>query len=108
MFQATGRYTILRGDGEDQFGDPTGEGHPIATNQIASVIEQNRQVYDAANSRLDTVRQIKGRFKSGTDIKISDQVKNENTGDIYVVAGKHMPSNIVAKPDVVVELTRNV
>jgi hypothetical protein len=97
----------MRGSGTDEFGDPTGEGQPIATGLIASVIEQNRQVYNAAESRLDTVRQITGRFKPKTDIKISDQVKNEKTGDIYVVAGKHMPANVVGEPDVVVELTRN-
>lgn len=107
MFLATGRYAVLRGVSTDKYGDEVDSKEPVARNVLGSVLESQRTVFNPNDQRTTVVRDLVGRFGSGTDVQSGDRIRNEKSGDVYVVLGVHEGNGPVHKSDVVVDLTRN-
>ena len=102
----TGKYTVIRGTHSiNDYGDEI-EGTTVELSGVSgSVIERARKVFNPADGRVATIRELTGRFPHGTDIQDGDRVKDEKTEEIFVVSSVFRGSNAVVKSDVVVDLT---
>jgi len=105
MGLSTGRYSVLRGSSVNEYGDEI-DGSDVASSGIlGSVIERTKQVYNPDDGRVATIRYLTGRFNHNADIQDGDRIKDEKTGEIYLVASISRPTNAVMKSDIVADLT---
>ena len=102
---ATGRYSIMRGYTEDLYGDKLPNEDPIHTNILGAVTERRRVNFEPGASRVGTVRELVGRFSSGTDIEDGDRIKDEKTGEVFHVVSVYRGTNLVNKSDLIVDLS---
>ena len=103
---ATTKITILRGTTTDDVGDIVDTGEVYKTGIIAALIEKGHQTWDAATQQRRTVRTIHLTLPSGTDIRSTDQVRDEETGLVYAVVDVTQPGAVGIVPDLDVELRR--
>jgi hypothetical protein len=101
----TGRYSILRGSTQNDYGDEIDSNTVVSTGVLGSVIERTRQVFNPDDGRVATIRFLTGRFDRRADIQDGDRIKDEKTGEIFVVASLTRPTDAVVKSDIVAELT---
>jgi len=105
---STGRYTILRGvSSTNDYGDEVESQEVHLTGVRGSVIERTRKVFNPADSRVVTIRELTGRFAHGTDIRDGDRIKDEKTDIIFLVNSVNMPTAVANKPDIVLDLSLN-
>lgn len=83
--------SILRGEVIDEFGDPKDSDVSVAAGVPISITENNQRVYIAAEGRLTIIRQQIGRVRPGFDIREKDRLRDDRTGDIYLVEGISQP-----------------
>ena len=104
---STGRYTVLSRDTTvNDYGDEV-EGEGVASTTIlGSVIERSKTVYNPDDGRVATIRFLTGRFSHNADIQDGDRIKDEKTGEIFVVQSLARPSNAIMKSDIVADLIR--
>lgn len=103
---SSGRYTIIRGTTtQDEYGDETTSDDIAYEHVIGSIVERRRTVFNPQDSRVDTLRELIGRFPYNTDIQDGDRIKDEKTQKVYHVSAVYHGSNIVMKSDVLVDLT---
>jgi hypothetical protein len=106
MGLVTGTYSVLRGSSVNDYGDEI-DSNTVASSGIrGSVIERTKQVFNPDDGRVATVRFLTGRFDSRADIQDGDRIKDEKTGEIFVVASLSRPTNAVVKSDIVADLTK--
>lgn len=106
--KATGRYSILGSTVTvNEYGDEIESDGVRKAGVLGSVIERNRSVYNPDDSRVATIRVLIGRFAYGTDIRDGDRIKDEKTGEVFVVQSITRGTTWATKPDVVVELGSN-
>lgn len=105
MGLATGRFSVLRGSTLNDYGDEVDGTTPALSGIGGSVIERSRKVFNPADGRVSTIRELTGRFPHGTDIQDGDRIKDEKTGEIFVVAAVYRGSNAIVPSDVVTDLT---
>ncbi len=102
----TGRYSVLRGSAVNDYGDEI-DGDTVASSGIlGSVIERTKQVFNPDDGRVATIRYLTGRFDNRADIVDGDRIKDEKTGEIFVVQSLSRPVNAVVKSDIVADLIR--
>lgn len=102
----TGRYTVLRGSTTNDYGDEV-DGNTVASSEIlGSVIERTKQVFNPDDGRVATIRFLTGRFNHNADIQDGDRIKDQKTGEIFIVASLSRPTNAVMKSDIVADLTK--
>lgn len=105
---ATGKYTIIRGTSSiNEYGDEVESQEDLHTGVLGSVIETTRQAFNPQDSRVVTVRTLMGRFKNGTDIKDGDRIRDEKSGETFLVSAVYRGTSFVNKPDLMVDLTLN-
>lgn len=83
--------SILRGEETDEYGDPKDSDVSVAAGVPMSITENNQRVYVAAEGRLTIIRNLVGRVRPGFDVREKDRLRDDNTGDIYLVEGVSQP-----------------
>lgn len=90
--RATTTVSVYRGTTSDGFGDEVDDNNtPAATGVIASLIEQSRQVFVAAENRFTRIRMVTGRVTGDVDVIETDRLKDERTGKFYLVEAVSQP-----------------
>lgn len=97
---------MLRGSAVNAYGDEIDGTTAVASKIVGSVIERSRKVFDPQSGRVATVRYLIGRFPSNSAIQDGDRIKDEKTGEVFVVSALNHPTNAVMKSDIVAELTK--
>lgn len=104
---ATGRYSVLRGSSQNEYGDEVEATTSIKSGIRGSVLERTQKVFNSDSGRLETVRTYTGRFPHGTDIVNGDRVQDDKTLVTFTVTGVSVGSDFINKSDLVLELTVN-
>lgn len=85
---ATCTISILRGAATDPvYGDSYDTSQVVASGIPASIIERNQKITTPGNPTPRIVRGFDGIVGSATDIRDSDRIRDEATGQVYVVTG---------------------
>jgi len=92
--------SILRGSSEDEFGDATDTETVLASGILASLHKLDERTSSLASDRLQQLGMYAVRMKYGTDVQISDRIKDEKTGDVYVVADVVSDPSVARRVDV--------
>jgi hypothetical protein len=103
---ATTKVTILRGTRVDDVGDELDTMTPYRTGILGALIEKNSTTWDAATQERRTVRRIDLALPSGTDVLGSDQILDEETGQVYSITSLTQPSAVGLVPDLELVLQR--
>lgn len=82
---ATTTVSVLRGTTTDDFGDTVAADTVAASAVPASILEQRRTMFTAAQDRVQQVLFYIGRVPGDTDVRLADRVRDEVTGDTYFV-----------------------
>lgn len=85
MELANTTLTIMRGTAANAYGDLSDVGAPISTGVPAAVTEASKVVFDPATQTPRTIRTLKCVVAGWTDILDSDTIKDEATGNFYMV-----------------------
>lgn len=105
---ATGKYTVIRGSvSTNDYGDEVSDDAVVSVGNIGAVTERRRTNFDPQSGRVATVRELTGRFSNGADIKDGDRIKDEKTGDTFLVASVYRGTSIAMKSDLVLDLSLN-
>lgn len=105
---ATGRYTVIRGvTAQNDYGDDVSDDAVVSTGNIGAVTERRRTNFDPQSGRVETVRELTGRFRHGTDVQDGDRIKDEKSGDEFVVTSVYRGTSIALKSDLVLDLKLN-
>lgn len=102
--RATTTVTIYRGEGTDEYGDPTDENTIIATNVSASILEQTVKAWTEVTTLPRAFRWAKMRVTNGTDIQQNDRVYDERTGETWTIVQISDRGNPVRRTDLRVDL----
>lgn len=93
--RATTTISIFRGSTNDEYADEVDVNDNTtlhASGVIASIIEQSRRAFVAAESRKTVVKNSIGRCTGGTDVIEGDRVKDERTQQFYFVEAVSAPA----------------
>lgn len=95
-FAATTTVAILRTDPDDpdavdEYGDPRDTDTPVATGVPASIIQQTVRQWLPAENRLTIAETHLGRLRGDVDVKPTDRLRDEQTGEIYTIEGLVQP-----------------
>lgn len=83
---ATCTISILRGTATDLvYGDSYDTMQVVAAGVPASIIERQQKIVTPGNPQPRIVRSIDGIVGSGVDITDADRIRDEKTGQVYVV-----------------------
>lgn len=83
---ATCTISILRGTANDPvYGDTFATSQVIASGVPASIIERTQKIVTPGNAAPRIVRSIDGIVGSQIDITDADRIRDEKTGQVYVV-----------------------
>lgn len=83
---ATCSISILRGTAVDPvYGDTYATSQVVATGVPASIIERSQKIFTPGDATPRIVRAIDGIVGSQTDITNADRVRDEATGQVYIV-----------------------
>jgi hypothetical protein len=104
MELATTTISVLRGTKTNRFGDRTNVGVPIYTGIPAALIETGKQVFDRATARPQTIRTTKAVVDEWVDILTSDTIKDERTGDYFIVEDVMRQPTLGPPPDKILTL----
>lgn len=103
---ATTTVSVLRGSTTDAFGDAVAADAVTASGVPASILEQRRRTYVAAENRVQQVLYYIGRVPGDTDIQLQDRVRDEATGDVYRVDSVSRVSSPVQMNDLRLDLRK--
>jgi hypothetical protein len=99
MFMATTTVSILGGSGEDEFGDETDGDIPLATKIPASLIESTRTAMEPVSGTPRIIRTHICRLPPDTAVDEKQRIKDEVTGEIYIVVAATRNANpVIAQP----------
>lgn len=82
---ANATVSILRGTGEDIYGDETDASTAVATGILAQITNRPITVFDPSTNAPRTVRAYRAVLPYGTGVEVTDRVKDESTNDIYTI-----------------------
>lgn len=104
--RATTTISVLRGTSTSGFGD-TVDGATVAASGItASLLEQRKTVVTPDDLMVRTVRYITCRVPAGTDVRTGDRIRNDATGDVYVLDGQAQPYSPSRTNDIRLDLRK--
>lgn len=99
--------TVLRGTTENQFGDTIDDNTPFITGLPATLIETGKQVQDPSTPTPRTIRQIYCSVPQYAGVLNTDRIKDESTGDVYIILSVTTPPTTIGAPvDTVLQLKR--
>jgi hypothetical protein len=102
--RATTTVTIYRGEGTDEYGDPTDENTIVATGIPASILEQTVKAWTEVSTLPRAFRWAKMRVTAGTDIRQNDRVYDERTGETWTIVQISDRANPVRRTDLRIDL----
>lgn len=106
LAQATCTVSILRGTTTTDYDDLADVDTVVASGLPASLIEQRRIVTTFGDDRPQVVRYWTLRLLAGTDVRDGDRVKNEQTGEIFMVDSLATQEVVVHHGEIRVDLRR--
>jgi hypothetical protein len=99
--------TVLRGTTVNQFGDEIDANTPFISGLPVTLIETGKSVQDPSTPTPRTIRQIYCNVPEWAGILNTDQIRDERTGDTYIIIGVTRPPTIIGAPvDTVLQLKR--
>jgi hypothetical protein len=87
MLIANCRVSILRGTVKDPFGDPMEIETPLYENVPAAISEVASNETTVAEGMPRQVRYLVGRLPAGTDVQHEDRLRDEVSGQVYLIDG---------------------
>jgi hypothetical protein len=103
---ATCTASILRGTATDAYGDTVDAATVVASGIVASIRETSRVVSDPATQQPRIVRSADGAMPAGTDVRDSDQVRDDTNGVTYIVQAVTQNREPGFTPDLQLQLKR--
>lgn len=105
---ATCTVSILRGTATDPvYGDPSATPTVVASGVPASITERRPpRVTTPGNPTPRVTRAYDGAVGSQADVRDSDRLRDERTGQVYVITSVSRPTAPGITPDTVLELRR--
>jgi hypothetical protein len=85
MIIATTTVSILGGTGTDEFGDATDGTTPVVTELPVSLIESTRTAMEPSTGTPRIIRTHVCRLPPGTAIDEDNRIRDEQTGEVYIV-----------------------
>lgn len=97
---ATGTYALLRGTSTDAYGDLVDtttvvDGYAA---MVGTVVEGSQATSRTSDGSGRDVRRFVGRFPSFVPVSDDDRIRDNGTGDIYVIASWRRVANPVTGP----------
>jgi hypothetical protein len=102
--RATTTVTIYRGEGTDEYGDPTDEDTIVARHVPASILEQTVKAWTEVTTLPRAYRWAKMRVTNGTDIQQNDRIYDERTEETWTIVQISRRANPVRGTDLRVDL----
>lgn len=102
----TTTVSVLRGTAATEFGDTVDSGAVYLSGVPASLIERSRTGIDQSDEAVRVYRYVVCRLPYGTDVKDTDQIRDEATGAVYSVASVSVLANPVVQQDLRLDLKR--
>lgn len=106
LARATTTLSVLRGTSTDGYGDEVDTDTIAATGIPASLVEQTRRVTSRDDPTPRIVRYTVGRVTAGTDITDQDRIRDERTGDTYIVDAVSAMTSAAVAADLRLDLRR--
>jgi hypothetical protein len=102
----TTTVSVLRGTTTTEFGDVVASGSAYLTGIPASLIERTRTGISQTDQSFRVYRYTVARLPYGTDVKDTDQIKDESTGAVYSIASVSVNANPVIQQDLRLDLQK--
>lgn len=106
MYLATTRVSVLGGTSTDAFGDQTDGTTVLASAIPASLIESTRTAMEPVTGTPRIIRTHVCRMPPGIDIDETKRIKDETTGEIYIVVAVTRNANPVLTQPLRADLKR--
>lgn len=106
MNLATTKVSILGGSGADAFGDETDGTTVLASAVPASLIESTRTAQELVTGTPRIIRTHICRLPPGTTVDETKRIKDESTGEIYIVVAVTRNANPVLTQPLRADLKR--
>lgn len=104
--RATTRITVLRGTATDDYGDESDAATAVYTGIPAALTEQTRTVTTRESPTPRVIRFTVGRVTAGTDITDQDRLRDERTGQVYIVEAVSSMNSAAVAADLRLDLRR--
>lgn len=99
--------TILRGTTVNQFGDEIDSNVPFISGLPITLVETGKTVQDPSTPTPRTIREITAMVPHWTGVLDTDRIRDERTGDVFMVISVTTPPTIIGAPvDLVLGLKR--
>lgn len=102
----TTTVTILGGSSDSDYGDVLDSDEPAGTGIPASIVEGRQIVTTESDAQARAIRYYTGRLPHGTVVNDSQRIRDEVTGEVYVIDNVTQPRNPVMEQDVRLDLRR--
>lgn len=102
----TTTVTILGGSSQDGYGDTVEGVDAIATGVPMSINEGRQVVATEGQAQARTVRYYTGRAPHGLQVDDTQRIRDERTGDIYLIDNVSRPSHAAVPQDTRLDLRR--
>lgn len=97
---ATSLFSILRGSSTNAYGDETDAGTVVTSGVPMALAPAGRAGTSRANGELREVDSFSGFAPYGTDLRLDDRLKDETTGEVYVLATVATPRTSWGQGDI--------
>lgn len=98
--------TILGGNTESDYGDVLDSDTPAGSGIPASIVEGRQVIGTEHDQQARIIRYYTGRVPNGTVIDDTNRIRDERTGETYVIDNVTPPKNAAIPQDVRLDLRR--
>lgn len=106
MFVPTTTVTVLtESETEDEFGDPVDSYKAVRKGVKAHIWEDAKTAFNPSDSRVQTVRTLKGLVADSKPLKKNDRLRDENTDAIYMITHVRLMSSLFSSAPQQVEMS---
>lgn len=98
--------TILGGSTESDYGDVLDSDTPAGAGIPASIVEGRQIVATESDAQARAIRYYTGRLPAGTAVTDANRLRDERSGETYVIDNVTVPKNAVIPQDVRLDLRR--
>jgi hypothetical protein len=102
--RATTKVTIYRGQSEDEWGDDIDNDNIVASGVLASILEQKTWFSPEVSTQPHNYRYARLRVRHGTDVQTNDRIKDERTGQTWLITNISPLQNPVVGQDLRIDL----
>jgi hypothetical protein len=106
--RATTTVTIYRGQGTDEWGDPTDNNTIAGSGIVASLLEQSQYFRAEVTTQPRNFRYARLRLDSRVDIQANDRILDERSGWVWTIRNLSTYQNPVRQQDTRADLQRTV